>query len=480
LEPHLTAAGKPATEDAAVAPRKRRWRSRILIGFALLFSLFLVLAGIQVWRVVDALVQTEQKAYVPLPTRVPSAGGTAHGLPEVTVTAAAQAESTKRPTPSPTADSPTSTVPAVAAAITPSPTPNASSTEAPTKAAVQPTPQSKSPPTTPTPSAATMPTPTSAAAVAQGDGDNGNDASRIDVIQSMVDVAMRGGNPGTSKVWHGKTDLYILVIGVDRRPDGGDQNADVVLLAHIDLINQRVAVVSIPRDLYVQIPGVGPDKINGAYNYGHKEAPDNPIAGVVKVRDTVEDNFNVQIDGYVLVDFAGFTEVVDAAGGIDVNVPYEIIDPEYPTENYGTEEVKFEPGIQHMNGDRALKYVRTRHADSDDQRRDRQWQVMLALFDKGKSFGSIRKADEIIYAAGNSVQTSFQLDEQATLARFAYDLDTSQVRFSSLGPPLLSGGYIDSGAWVYSGDPAAILAFVQEGLSTDPSYYQDNAATPVP
>jgi hypothetical protein len=59
-------------------------------------------------------------------------------------------------------------------------------------------------------------------------------------------------------------------------------------------------------------------------------------------------------------------------------------------------------------------------------------------------------------------------------------MDPSQIRFSSLGPPLLTGGYIDSGAWVYSGDAAAILAFVQEGLSTDQSYYQESAATPVP
>jgi anionic cell wall polymer biosynthesis LytR-Cps2A-Psr (LCP) family protein len=196
------------------------------------------------------------------------------------------------------------------------------------------------------------------------------------------------------------------------------------------------------------------------------------------MRDTVEDNFNISIDGYVLVDFDGFTEVVDAAGGVNVDVPYEIVDPEYPTANYGTEVVRFEPGMQHMDGARALKYVRTRHADSDDQRRERQWQVMLALFDQGKSIGSIRKADEIILAAGNSVQTSFQLDEQATLARLALDMDSSRIRFSSLGPPILVGGYVDTGAWAYVGDPAEILAFIQDGLSTDASYYQVDVATP--
>ncbi len=471
MEPHLTAAGNPASEEhAVVPPRKHKIRSRILLGFALVMSLALVLAGIQVWRVVDALVQTEQKAYVPLPTREPSNNGAAAGLPSVVVTPAAQAEPTKRPSPSPTSEAPTVTIPAVVA--------EARSTSTVVADAATKDPNDSEPTATSPPLSNTDPTATTVPAVAQGGNDDQNDAGRLDVIQSMVDAAINGGDPGKSKVWNGKTELYVLVIGVDRRPDGGDQNADVILLAHIDLIDQRVAVVSIPRDLWVQIPGVGQDKINGAYNFGHKANPNSPISGVAKMRDTVEDNFNISIDGYVLVDFDGFTEVVDAAGGVDVDVPYEIVDPEYPTENYGTEEVRFEPGMQHMNGARALKYVRTRHADSDDQRRNRQWQVMLALFDQGKSIGSIRKADEIILAAGNSVQTSFQLDEQATLARLALDMDSSRIRFSSLGPPILTGGYVDTGAWAYVGDPTAILAFIQDGLSTDASHYQDDLATP--
>jgi anionic cell wall polymer biosynthesis LytR-Cps2A-Psr (LCP) family protein len=97
--------------------------------------------------------------------------------------------------------------------------------------------------------------------------------------------------------------------------------------------------------------------------------------------------------------------------------------------------------------------------------------VMLALFDKGKSFGSIRNADEIILAAGQSVQTSFELDQQVTLAKMAYEMDSSQIRFSSLGPPILTGGFMDTGAWVYSGNPDEIVAFILEGLKTDPEYF---------
>jgi LCP family protein required for cell wall assembly len=440
----------------------------------LVFSVCLVLAGFQAWKVVDALVQSEKTSYVPLPTREPAAAGAVPGLPTVDVTEAPDNEPNRTPKPYTPTPKPTETVAAIAAENTPTPVPTLSSayvkpkkTATPVPTATATTAPTKDPPP---PTATDEPPPPTATKTQAPDDDDGG-SGRLDVINAMID-AVSGGNPGTSKVWDGATDLYILVVGVDRRPGVGDQNADVIVIAHLDLINERVAAVSIPRDLYVQIPGYGQDKINRAYDYGHRENPDDPVSGVVKVRDTVEDNFGIPIDAYVLVDFNGFKEVVDAAGGIDVNVPYEIIDTEYPTEDYGIETITFEPGVQHMNGDLALKYVRTRHADSDDQRRERQWQVMLALFDKGKSFGSVRNADEIILAAGQSVQTSFELDEQVTVAKMAYEMEPGSFRFSSLGPPILTGGYItEGGPWVYTGDPNQILAFITEGLKTDPEYF---------
>ena len=175
------------------------------------------------------------------------------------------------------------------------------------------------------------------------------------------------------------------------------------------------------------------------------------------------------LDGYVLIDFDGFTEVVDSVNGVDINVPYDIVDEEYPTEDFGTEVVRFDEGFQHMDGEQALKYVRTRHADSDDARRERQYQVLLALFDTGKRFSSVTRADNIILALGNSVQTSFPLDQQLTLARVGMEIERSDIRLSVLGPPLLQQGYTEDGKWVYYGDQTEMVAFVQNALITDPA-----------
>jgi LCP family protein required for cell wall assembly len=407
-------------------------------------ALAVIALGIQSWRVVSAIVDAEQAAVVPLPTRETEVAFTIGN--ETTVTPTATVTLAPSPTPQPTASQTEDTN--AADRQTPARPTEAQAVLSPSATRVNITPS---------------PTPTARPPA------KSESPSRLDVVRRIVEASMADGDPAHSAVWQGKTDLYVLVIGVDRRPDGGDQNADVIILAHLDLVHRRLAAVSIPRDLLVEIPGVGPDKINSSYNYGHQAKPDDPVAGVVKVRDTVEHVFRVPIDHYVLVDFNGFKTVVDALGGIEVDVPYLIHDDQYPTEDYGTEVVEFAPGRQHMDGDRALKYVRTRHADSDDARRERQLDVLLAIFDKGKSFRSVTRADEIILAVGDAVQTSFQLEEQLTLARLAREFERDDIKLTTLGEPLLQGGFIEDGRWVYTGDLDAIRAFIEQALDTEAS-----------
>jgi polyisoprenyl-teichoic acid--peptidoglycan teichoic acid transferase len=366
---------------------------------------------------------------------------------------------TATPTSTPTPPAPTSTP----LPHEPSPTPVA--TEAPAVAEVISTP-------TPEPTASDEET----SAAGNGDGTpvttaNGgstdaghDDPSHLDVLQQVLGAGFDSGDPATSEVWNGDTELTILVLGVDTRAEGGDQNADVILIANLDLINRQLRAVSIPRDLLVEIPGIGYDKINSAYNYGVKADPENPAAGVAKMRDTIEYNFGIPIEHYVMIDFDGFVDVVDAIGGIEVDVPYDILDEEYPTEDYGVETIFFPAGLTEMDGETALKYVRTRHADSDDQRRERQMQVILAIFQKGKSIGSVGRIDNMIVALGDSSQTSFRLDQQLTLARLAMEMDATNITMSSLAPPLIQGGVIDTGAWVYTGDMPSIIAFIREAV----------------
>jgi polyisoprenyl-teichoic acid--peptidoglycan teichoic acid transferase len=428
----LPAASERSPQSAPRSSRMgRRRRVGVVVGLVLLVLVGAV--AVQSWRVVSAIVDAERAAVVPLPTRESDIAFGAVKAPSGSPTAATD------PTQSPPVDQATTGAAGVDPTATIQPPPTATATIAATVAATP------------------KPAPTKKA----------DAPSRLDVLREVVQAGMEDGDPGRSTVWGGKTDLYILVLGVDRRKDGGDQNADVIIIAHLDLINQRLAAVSIPRDLLVDIPGTGPDKINGSYNDGVKERAKDPVAGVAKVRDTIEQDFGVPIDGYVMLDFDGFEHVIDAVGGIEVDVPQHIHDDQYPTEDYGTKVVDFKKGTQRMNGQRALEYVRTRHSDSDDGRRNRQQQVLMALFEKGKGFKSVTRADNIILAVGDSVQTSFDLEQQLTLARLAYGMDESAITLSSLADPLIQAGETPDGRWAYVGDMGAIVQFVQDALAIE-------------
>ncbi|MCA9832330.1 MAG: LCP family protein [Thermomicrobiales bacterium] len=288
------------------------------------------------------------------------------------------------------------------------------------------------------------------------------------IAQDLLGTGTGADTVDPSEAWPGKSFINVLVLGVDRREDGGDQNADVIMIARLDLTNKSVRVVSIPRDLEVEVPGYGKSKINGAYNLGVKDNPNNAIAGVIAMRDTIEYNFGINIDEFVMIDFEGFESVIDAVGGITINVPERIEDDEYPTEDYGTTTLVIEAGVQHMNGKTALAYARTRHQDSDDQRRERQMDVLLALLDKAQSLGSVTRISQVISAVGDAVLTSFDWDEQLALIGVGLNLNQNTIVMESVTEPLVTPGTSEDGAWIYIGDPVEIGNFIESVL--DGSY----------
>jgi len=430
-----------------VTPARHRRRRKIIISMVAVLLVLGIVGGAIAYRMVNAIVDAEQAAVVPLPTRSTNFGAYSVPTPTPQPVATGVVETADPPGPGVSATIASVSAPtATAAVLAPTVTSPAQSGPAPT-ATLDPY----------------RPLPT------------GDDPSHFDVLTGLWG-AVENNDPGTSDVWGGKTDIYLMLLGVDRRADGGDQNADVILVVHVDLINERVSAISVPRDLLVDIPGVGQDKINSAYNYGYKGDPTNKASGVAKMRDTIESVLQVPIDGYILVDFNGFTDVVDEMGGVDINVPGLLIDDDYPTADYGTETVTFLPGEQHMDGERALKYVRTRHQDSDDGRRERQIQVLRALFLRAKTFGSITNGFKIVSTLGGAVQTNFSLEQQLTLAKLGYDMQDADIYTASLTPPLINGQFLDNGAWVYMGDAAQIRAWAQGNLATDPQPVQQ--ATP--
>ena len=449
-----TAPHKPAAtvipRDALVGtrtPPQRQWgvRRRALVASIVAVLLVLLVAGFYAWRILSALLDSQGSAVVPLPTR--SSGIAVLRSP----TATPEPDETAKPTPNPR--------PTGAGAVDATPPPEATTLDQ--RATPMQTPDA------PNPSPVTVEATATVSAVTDNVPlETSADLSRLDIAQAVVSASIQNGDPATSSVWQGKTALNILVLGVDRRPDGGDQNSDVIIIAEVALDTGRVSAVSLPRDLYVDVPGLYTGKINGAYNTGVGTAPDDRTAGVVLVRDTIEALYGIPIDAYVLIDFNGFQAVIDAVGGVDLTVPAAIVDEAYPTIDYGTERVEFKAGYQHMDGERALKYVRTRNTDSDDARRDRQIDVLLALFDQGKSLESIRGADEIIFALMDTIQTNLGLEQQLMLARIAREMDRDDITLTTLGPPLITGGPNAEGAWVYSSDPVAVAAFIAEALET--------------
>ncbi len=260
--------------------------------------------------------------------------------------------------------------------------------------------------------------------------------------------------------------LTLIVGGLDERgTPGEDINSDVVMLARVDLDHRTVRAISIPRDLYLEIPGFGYDKITRAYDYGQKNGDGAFKAGAAAMIDTVNANFGIDIDGVVLTTFAGFQDIVDALGGIDVNNPYDIYDAEYPTLDYGYKEIYYPAGPLHLDGGQALEFARTRHQDGDDGRVMRQQLVIRALLERARDPDLATELPALISKHRKSVRTTFNRAEQLALALQAPDFSNDDVTFDTITPYV----YPDTapgGMWIYSGDWSQIPGVVQSFLAS--------------
>jgi anionic cell wall polymer biosynthesis LytR-Cps2A-Psr (LCP) family protein len=141
----------------------------------------------------------------------------------------------------------------------------------------------------------------------------------------------------------------------------------------------------------------------------------------------MEWNFGIRVDRYAMVNFGAFESAVDALGGIDVDVPYEIYDPEYPTEDYGTRVFSVPAGLQHMDGRTALAYARTRHQDDDYHRTRRQQLVLLAIRNKVFSPEVIPQIPTLIASLGTLGRTNLNPAEMAALTCIGAQIDRSAI-----------------------------------------------------
>jgi LCP family protein required for cell wall assembly len=199
------------------------------------------------------------------------------------------------------------------------------------------------------------------------------------------------------------TPSNILILGMDRRPGEGDAvRTDTILLLRADPTHRRLAILSIPRDLWVSIPGNSEARINSAHVYGELEAPGR---GPARVAATIEQNFGISVHHTLRLDFDAFRDVIDAAGGIDITVETPVIDDAYPTDDYGTMRIEIPAGQQHMDGETALQYARSRHGSSDFDRAARQQQILTALVKQVSSPQGWLTAPRVYRAFQRAVQT---------------------------------------------------------------------------
>lgn len=230
---------------------------------------------------------------------------------------------------------------------------------------------------------------------------------------------------GNDATWNSDERVTVLLLGADTRPENRGftrPRTDSIMLLMIDPTLNVASVLSIPRDLYVEIPGYGLNRINTAYVFG----------GGDLAMQTVEYNFGVRVNYYVLVEFDAFTTLIDEIGGIDIYVPYTIYDDTYPDMDYGYDPFYIEAGMHHLDGETALKYARTRHTDNDFYRAQRQQDILMAVRSRVLDLNMlptlVQRAPSLYGTLSNSIQTNMTLDTMTSLAPMALDVDRENIR----------------------------------------------------
>ena len=218
--------------------------------------------------------------------------------------------------------------------------------------------------------------------------------------------------------------VRIMILGSDWRPNSGSRT-DVMMLLSINPKDGTATVLSFPRDLYVFIPGHGGyDRINTPMGYG-----DFPM-----LQDTLEYNFGVRPDYYILTNFQGFVGIINSLDGIYVNVGAYLTDAcDLPQGVGGYCSVS--PGLTYMDGATALWYVRSRYSSSDLDRTRRAQEVMLGLFNRLMSFNAILRIPDLYRQYQNSVVTDLGVDDILPLVPVASQIlnDTSLLRRYAIG-----------------------------------------------
>lgn len=275
----------------------------------------------------------------------------------------------------------------------------------------------------------------------------------------------------------GRVNILLLGIG-DPGHDGGALS-DTNMVVSLDTTQKpaKVAMISLPRDLQVSIPGHGEAKINQA----------NSDGGVDLAKETVSNTLGIPIDYYVVANFTGLKQAVDAVGGIDIKNDTLLSDPEYPCDNnqYRSCGYKLAPGNYHLDGTAALKFARCRKGTCGDDfgRAQRQQQVLTAIREKALSANTLAnplKVNDLLNAASNNVKTDLSLKNIQRLADLTKGLQKDQIMsivFSLKPNGFLVTDRTSSNLLPAGGSFADIRKFVQNIFTVGPIWVEEPKIT---
>lgn len=256
------------------------------------------------------------------------------------------------------------------------------------------------------------------------------------VLRQLVDTSMI-----TGRSWN------ILLLGSDN--DGKftfpQILTQVMMVIHIDVVNNAISMVSIPRDSWVPVPEVGGmHKIDQAFLLGAQR--DNSFeSGVRLARLTIEQDYGISIDRYAWIGLDGFANVIDTLGGVDIDITHPVVDDTYPDDSgvgsdpnnpYAYTRLYLAPGPQHLTGKQALQYVRTRHSDQigDIGRTERQQQLLEALKPKLTSSMILENIAQLLKSMNKKFYTDLSEQEMLALANYGRALSHNAIQHITLGP----------------------------------------------
>lgn len=238
--------------------------------------------------------------------------------------------------------------------------------------------------------------------------------------------------------------INILLLGMGGAGHDGPYLTDTIMLASIQPSTRKVSMISIPRDLQVEIPGYGWWKINNANAFGENKNPDN---GAMLTKEVVKNVFDLPIHYYIRVDFNGFEKIIDSLDGVKIYVDKSFTDYQYPTNDYKYQIISFEEGWQTMDGDTALKFARSRHGNngegSDFARSKRQQKILQAFKERvlSKNFLlSPKKISSMTKEFASHLRTDLEPWEVVKLAQLMKEIDTDNIITQVLDDS--PGGYL--------------------------------------